>query len=148
MSAAGLEVLLYCVLLGIGLGILFAALEAVRLVLGLGKILTGLLDILFCAVSACASFILALAVCQGRIRFFQFGAELLGFLLIHWTLTYAVKRILPRLLQRLSRCEEKIGRRMAGIWEKQRCRRKKDRKKLFKKRILSDSIEKTKKRLE
>ena len=148
MSAAGLEVLLYCILLGIGLGILFAALEAARLVLGLGKIVTGLLDVLFCAAAACASFILALAIYQGRIRFFQYGGEVLGFLLVQWTLTYALKRLLPRLLRSLSRCGEKIRIYAAAIWKKQQRRRRKNPKMLLKKRILSDSAEKKKKRLE
>ena len=69
MSGIAPEVLLYAMLLGVVLGAVFTGFEVLRTVLAFGKVLTFLLDIAFCVTAAAASFILALAVADGTLRF-------------------------------------------------------------------------------
>lgn len=59
---------LYAALLGMALGLFYDILRVVRLTLGAGRLLTGLLDLLFCFVCAASFFALALVFCQGQVR--------------------------------------------------------------------------------
>lgn len=118
MISAAPEALLWSLLLGAGLGLLFTALEIIRIVLSLGRVMTFLLDVLFCAVSAGTTFILALAVSAGNLRFYQLGCEILGFACVFLTLTYAVRRFLPGLIQRLERFGERVSKGTIAVAEK------------------------------
>ena len=79
MSTVPGEALLFSLLLGAGLGVLYAIIRAVCILLSLGKIVTALADILFCLAVSAATFILALAVSHGQLRFFQAGCQIIGF---------------------------------------------------------------------
>lgn len=118
MNSVAPEVLLYSLLLGAGLGLLFTALEMLRILLALGRIITFLTDVFFCTVSAGVSFILALSVSGGSMRFYQLGSEILGFACVYLTLTYAVRRFLPRLIRLFERIGEKVRRRTDTVVKK------------------------------
>ncbi len=71
MSAGAPEVLFFCLGTGAVLGCLFLLFRVLGILLRAGKLLTGLLDILFCCLCGAAVFLCALAVDKGRLRLFQ-----------------------------------------------------------------------------
>lgn len=127
MSSVAPEVLFFSLLLGAGLGIIFTAFEMFRIVLMLRRWVTFLMDVLFCAVCSAVSFLLALGVSGGVMRFWQLGCEGLGFACVYVTLTYAVRRFLPKILRALRRVGEKARRRGDAVGKKFR-RKKPERK--------------------
>ena len=127
MSSIPGEALLFSLLLGAGLGVLYAIIRTVCILLSLGKIVTALADILFCLAVSAATFILALAVSHGQLRFFQAGCQVIGFCCVKSAvvtpaekgLRFCVQRIdgqrkkhrksavAPRFLKKKSRNKEK-----------------------------------------
>ena len=82
MSGVAPEAIALSLLLGVLLGLVFAAVEALRVLLSLGRIATAALDLLFALLAAVSTFILALAVAKGSLRFFQAACEIIGFLCV------------------------------------------------------------------
>lgn len=115
MSSISPEAILLCLLLGAILGLLFTGLEALRILLSLGRIATAVLDILFCVVTAVLSFILALAVSRGSLRFFQAACEIIGFLCVNLSLTHGVRCILPRFVRWARRVSKQVRRRANAV---------------------------------
>ena len=72
------QVLFFCLATGAGMGVLYAVLSGVRVLLRAGKWLTAVLDILFCLVCGVVVFLCALAVDKGRLRAYQAGPQLLA----------------------------------------------------------------------
>lgn len=114
MSSVQPLALLYSLLFGAGLGLAFAALEALRIVLQPGRIAVFLLDAVFCLLAALVSFLLALAVANGTMRFFQAGGEILGFAAVQLTVTWALRRYLPRVRAFLLRVTKRVENFFAG----------------------------------
>ena len=118
MSGVAPEVLLYAMLLGVGLGAVFTGFEVLRTVLAFGKVLTFMLDTAFCVTAAAASFILALAVADGTLRFYQLACEVLGFACVYLTVTCAVRSVLRRLMRWAAGTGEKVRRRADAVGRK------------------------------
>ena len=78
MSDWALRCVFLCLAVGAVLGGLFLIFKLLRILLGLGKVGTAVLDMIFCAVCSAVVFLCALAVDKGRLRFFQAGLHLLG----------------------------------------------------------------------
>lgn len=78
MSSWVLRCIFLCLSAGAALGCLFLLLKLVRILLGTGKIAEAVCDILFCLISTLVTFLCALAVDHGRLRFFQAALELVG----------------------------------------------------------------------
>ena len=114
MNAADPLALLYSVLFGVGIGLLFTVFEAAAILFFPGRIARFLLDIAFCLLAALASFLLVLAIANGTMRFFQAGGELLGFLAVQCTVTWAVRRFLPRCAAFLTRHAKRVENFFAG----------------------------------
>ena len=70
MSGVAPEAIALSLVLGVLLGLVFAAVEAVRALFSLGRIATAALDLLFALLAALSTFVLALAVARGSLRFF------------------------------------------------------------------------------
>lgn len=111
MSGVAPEAIALSLVLGVLLGLAFAAVEAVRALFSLGRIATAALDLLFALLAALSTFVLALAVARGSLRFFQAACEIIGFLCVELSLTHAVRRLLPRLVAQLRRVSQRAGRR-------------------------------------
>ena len=79
MSGVAPEAIVLSLLLGVLLGLVFAAVEALRALLSLGRIATAVLDLLFALLAAVSTFILALAAAKGSLRFFRQRARSSGF---------------------------------------------------------------------
>lgn len=79
MRAGAGEVFFFCLATGAAMGCLFLACKVLRLLLGLKKAGTALVDVLFCLICGAAVFLCALAVDQGRLRFYQAALQLAGF---------------------------------------------------------------------
>ncbi len=149
MSGVAPEAIALSLVLGVLLGLAFAAVEAVRALFSLGRIATAALDLLFALLAALSTFVLALAVARGSLRFFQAACEIIGFLCVELSLTHAVRRLLPRLVARLRRVSQRAGRRLKrvgkffcgkSIHQNQKVRKSAD--------FLGIKRKKTKKRLE
>lgn len=78
MSAGIVPVLFFCLATGAAMGCLLLVFQAVRLLLGDGRLLTAILDVVFCCLCAFVVFACALAVDRGRLRLIQVAAQLLG----------------------------------------------------------------------
>lgn len=72
------RVLFFCLATGAGMGALYAVFSGVRALLRAGKLLTAVLDVLFCLVCGTVVFLCALAVDKGRLRAYQAGPQLLA----------------------------------------------------------------------
>ena len=72
------ELLFFCLGTGAALGCLLLLFQAVRVLCHAGKLMTALLDVLYCCVTAAAVFLCALAVDKGRLRLLQVLLQLLG----------------------------------------------------------------------
>ncbi len=116
MSGVAPEAIVLSLLLGALIGLLFAVLEALRILLSLGRVATAALDLILALLAALSTFILALAVSKGNLRFFQAACEIIGFLCVDLSLTHAVRRLLPRLAARLRRvsCRVRSGLKRVG----------------------------------
>ncbi|MGN0478808.1 MAG: spore cortex biosynthesis protein YabQ [Hominenteromicrobium sp.] len=115
MSGVPPEALLLGLLLGALLGTVFAVLESVRILLALGRIATAALDVLFCLLAAVTTFLLALAVSGGNLRFFQAACEIIGFSCVDLSLTHAVRRFLPRLVRAARRMSGRLRERLNRV---------------------------------
>ena len=115
MSGVAPEAIALSLVLGVLLGLVFAAVEAVRALFSFGRIATAALDLLFALLAALSTFVLALAVARGSLRFFQAACEIIGFLCVELSLTHAVRRLLPRLVARLRRVSQRAGRRLKRV---------------------------------
>ncbi len=78
MSGGAARVFFFCLGTGAALGCLYLLFRAVCILTRAGKILTAVLDVLFCCLCAAVVFLSALAVDHGRLRLFQAGLQLLG----------------------------------------------------------------------
>ena len=129
MSGVSAEVLLLCLVCGVLSGLLFAAFELLRVLFSLGRILTAALDLLFCFLTAVATFLLSLAVSAGYLRFFQIACEAVGFLCVQVTVTHGICRFLPRIKRRGSalcgRSSARFGarRRKSGAENRKHCQK-------------------------
>lgn len=81
-----IEALFLCLAAGGILGLLFLALKLIRIVLGIKKIGEAVMDILFCAAAAIVTFTCTLAIDDGRVRFFEIAAVLIGLFAVIVTL--------------------------------------------------------------
>lgn len=95
---------MFCLCSGIALGLLYVAVALLRALLSAGRVLTAVLDVLFCAVSGLVVFLCALAVGGGRLRFFQAGLQLLG----GWSVTVLLCPVIDRAAQLLRREKNRI----------------------------------------
>ena len=107
MSGPDPIALLWSVLTGVGLGLLFALFEAVRAAFRAGRLARFGTDLIFC-----------LAIANGQLRFFQAGGELIGFLLTDCTAGYAARRFLPRLFSRWAAVRMRLERAWKGKTER------------------------------
>lgn len=78
MSGGTVRALFFCLATGAALGCLLLLFQAARILLHAGKLLTAVLDVLYCCLCALTVFLCALAVDHGRLRLFQAGFQLLG----------------------------------------------------------------------
>ena len=78
MKNASSELLFFCLGTGAALGCLLLLFRAVRILCRAGKLMTALLDILYCCLTAAAVFLCALAVDKGRLRLLQVLLQFLG----------------------------------------------------------------------
>lgn len=108
MSGVAPEAIVLSLLLGVLLGLLFAVLEMVRGLLALRRIATAVLDLLFALLAAVSTFILALAVSKGNLRFFQAACEIIGFLCVDLSVTHAVRRLVPWFAVRVRRVSRRV----------------------------------------
>ena len=115
MSGVAPEAIALSLVLGVLLGLVLAAVEAVRALFSLGRIATAALDLLFALLAALSTFVLALAVARGSLRFFQAACEIIGFLCGELSLTHARRRLLPRLVAQLRRVSQRAGRRLKQV---------------------------------
>lgn len=67
-----------CLATGAGMGALFLACKVLRVLFGLGKWSTAILDVFFCLVCTLVVFLCALAIDKGRLRFYQAGLQGIG----------------------------------------------------------------------
>ncbi len=109
MNAPDPLALLWSAVFGAALGLLFAVFEAAHIVLLRGKAARFATDVLFCLLAGISTFLLALAVENGRLRFFQAGAELIGFLLVNGTVGFVMRRFLPGLWERFRRRRDRLA---------------------------------------
>lgn len=112
MNSVSPEAIVLSLLLGALLGAVFTALESARILLSLGRIATAALDVLFCLLASVTTFVLALAVSKGNLRFYQAACEIIGFLCVDLSLTHAVRRFLPRLVRAVRRVSGRLRERM------------------------------------
>lgn len=115
MSIISPDALLLCLLLGALLGIVFTVLESARILFSLGRLAAAVLDLLFCLLAAVLTFLLALAVAKGNLRFFQAACEIIGFLSVYLSLTHAVRRLLPRLVRAVRRVSSRLRGRLKRV---------------------------------
>lgn len=73
-----LQTAAFCLWSGVVLGTFYAVCTLLRAVLGAGRVLTAVIDVLFCTVTAAVVFLCALSVSGGRLRFLQGSLQLLG----------------------------------------------------------------------
>ncbi len=78
MTALSWETLFFCLATGAALGLLYAVFAGVRALLRAGKVLTAVLDVVFCLLCAAAVFLCALALDKGRLRMTQAVLQLVG----------------------------------------------------------------------
>lgn len=138
MNALSAEPLIFSLVLGVCLGALFALLELLRILLELGRIVTFVTDTAFTLLCAVATFILAIAVSHGRLRFYQLGCEVIGFVCVYSTVVQLVRLHASRLMRcirRHGRRARKSGERTAASGKTKKTRKVffKDRKKIKKK---------------
>ena len=110
-----------CLFSGALLGLLFLACKLLRVMLGLGRLATALLDLAFCLTCGLTAFLCALVLDQGRLRLFQAALQLLG----AWGAVAALDPLIEgtaRLLRRAAgRLRRALGRPwsfLRGKWEK------------------------------
>lgn len=115
MNSVSPEAIVLSLLLGVLLGAVFTALESARILLSLGRITTAALDVLFCLLAAVTTFVLALAVSKGNLRFYQAACEIIGFLCVDLSLTHAVRRFLPRLVRAVRRVSGRLRERLNRV---------------------------------
>lgn len=78
MSAQVLATVSFCLSTGAALGCLFLLFRVAAWLLGMGKLGTGVLDLLFCCLCGGAVFLCALAVDSGRLRLYQAALQGVG----------------------------------------------------------------------
>ena len=115
MNSVSPETLVLSLLLGVSLGLVFTVLECARLLLSLGRFATAVLDLLFCLLAAVTTFLLALTASRGNLRFFQAACEIIGFLCVDLSLTYAARRFLPRLVRAARRMSGRLRERLNRV---------------------------------
>ena len=72
------ELLFFCLGTGAALGCLLLLFRAARILCRAGKLMTALLDVLYCCLCGAVVFLCALAVDKGRLRLLQVLLQLLG----------------------------------------------------------------------
>ncbi len=92
MILPDVKLLILAFWLGAALSVCFAFSEAFRLLFQLHKITVFLFDILFCALCAVCTFLLALAGTNGYLRLYWFAFEAAGFFCVHAAFTYFLCR--------------------------------------------------------
>ena len=108
MSGLSLPVLFFCLATGAALGCLFLLFQGVRMLLGGGKALKALFDLLFGAAAGGFVFLCALAVDRGFLRLYQAVFQGLGF--------WAAVRGLGWLVEGAVRFLQKIFGRFLALW--------------------------------
>lgn len=107
-----------CLFSGALLGLLFLACKLLRVLLGLGRLATALLDLAFCLFCGLTAFLCALVLDQGRLRLFQTALQLLG----AWGAAAALDPLVEgaaRLLRRTAaRMRRALGRPLRFLREK------------------------------
>ena len=78
MSGQALPVAVFCLATGAALGCLFLLFQGMSQLLGLKKLGTALVDVLFCCLCGGFVFLCALAVDSGRLRLYQAALQGLG----------------------------------------------------------------------
>lgn len=131
------QVLFFCLASGAALGALYAALRGAGTLLRAGRLLTGVLDTLFCLLCGAVVFLCALAVDKGRLRAFQLALQLLG----GWSAAVVFTPLCTRAALFLQKIFGRIGgffgRRLAFLrqrWQSKRIKRRKKSRKTRKKR--------------
>lgn len=94
-----LKTAVFCLVSGGMFGLLYVLFALLRALLGAGKWLTALLDVVFFGICGAAAFTIALAVDAGRLRSVQLVPQLVGAWAVIVLLTPAVERA-ARLLHR------------------------------------------------
>ncbi|MGI6255340.1 MAG: spore cortex biosynthesis protein YabQ [Acutalibacter sp.] len=106
MSTQALSVVSFCLSTGAALGCLFLLFRMAAWLLGMGKLGTAVLDVLFCCLCGAAVFLCALAVDSGSLRLYQAVLQGAG--------GWAVVVSLGPWVQRLTLW---IRRRFCKVWE-------------------------------
>lgn len=78
MTGQALPLIFFCLATGAAMGCLFLFFRGITLLLGLGKLGTGVMDIVFCCLCGGFVFLCALAVDNGRLRLYQAALQALG----------------------------------------------------------------------
>ena len=113
MKSVSWELLFFCLGTGAALGCLLLLFRTVRILCHAGKLMTALLDVLYCCLCGAVVFLCALAVDKGRLRLLQVLLQLLG----GWAAVTALGPFVSGIARRL----EKIFRKFSGFFRK-RCR--------------------------
>lgn len=134
-----------CVLSGAGLGLFYVLLKMLRILFGIKKIGTAVLDILFFSVAGVVLFLVALAADRGRLRFVQVSLQLIGFLSVLLAVDPSVEQVSAYIYRKSVKVSTKIKRKFRVRLHKWVFNLQKWRKRLKK---VSRFHKKTKKRLE
>lgn len=110
MLAQQTKVFILVSLLGVLLGVCYDVLRGFRIALGGGKIVTSLLDILFCAVCAVSFFASALTLQQGQIRGYAVVGCVLGALLYFSALSPYLSALIDKIALGANSVPARIGR--------------------------------------
>lgn len=109
MSGA-MELAVFCLGTGAAMGCLFLLFKAVRIVLGAGKVLTAVMDVVFCCVCAVVIFLCALAIANGRLRLYQAVGQGVG--------AWAAVTLLDGAVVRAAKFLAVLGERFVGVFNK------------------------------
>lgn len=109
MSSA-VELAVFCLGTGAAMGCLFLLFKAVRILLSAGKVLTALLDVIFCCVCAVVVFLCALAIANGRLRLYQAVGQAVG--------AWAAVALLDGIVVRVARVLTAVRDRCVGFFNK------------------------------
>lgn len=95
-----------CLFSGVLLGLAYLTCKLLRVMLGLGRWASALLDVLFCLLCALTAFLCALVLDKGRLRLFQAALQLLG----GWAAAAALGPLVERAARLVKRVWKKISR--------------------------------------
>ena len=84
---------LYAVVTGSVLAICFCFLDALRNVIKLSNFFTAAKDVLCCIVPVILTFLLAMKFCSGKLRWYLFAGELIGYIFLKFTVINTIEKL-------------------------------------------------------